>query len=86
MYKFSSFQVVFKAYYRTVLKNNFKNIFGLMAHVYMCCLYKVNIDKTLQGPTVRKEHITPSNAEATFIQSTRMQRFLKTISTLSCWY
>ena len=28
----------------------------------------------------------PSNAEAIFIQSTRMQRFLKTILTLSCWY
>ena len=30
--------------------------------------------------------VNPSNAEATFVQSTRMQRFLKTILTLSCWY
>ena len=28
----------------------------------------------------------PSNAEATFIQSTRTHWFLKTIQTLSCWY
>ena len=30
--------------------------------------------------------LTPSNAEATFVQSTRMQRLLITIQTLSCWY
>ena len=30
--------------------------------------------------------INPSNAEATFVQSTRKQRFLKIILTLSCWY
>ena len=30
--------------------------------------------------------LNPSNAEATFIQSTMMQRFLKTILTLSCWF
>ena len=30
--------------------------------------------------------INPSNAEATFFQSARTQRFLKTIRTLSCWY
>ena len=30
--------------------------------------------------------INPSNAVATFAQSTRMQRFFKTIKTLSCWY
>ena len=28
----------------------------------------------------------PFIAEATFVQSTRMQRFLKNILTLSCWY
>ena len=28
----------------------------------------------------------PSNAEATFVQSTRTQRFLKIFLTLSCWY
>ena len=28
----------------------------------------------------------PSNAKATFLQSIRMQRSLKTIATLSCWY
>ena len=28
----------------------------------------------------------PYNAEATFVQSTRTQRFLKIIQTLSCWY
>ena len=31
-------------------------------------------------------YVNPSNAEATFIQSTRMQRFMKTIYSLSCWY
>ena len=28
----------------------------------------------------------PSNAEATFFQSTKKQRFLKNILTQSCWY
>ena len=28
----------------------------------------------------------PFNAEAAFVESTRTQRFLKTIYTLSCWY
>ena len=28
----------------------------------------------------------PSNAEATFVKNTKMQRLLKTILTLSCWY
>ena len=28
----------------------------------------------------------PFNVEALFVQSTRMQRFLKTMYTLSCWY
>ena len=32
------------------------------------------------------KQVNTSNAKATFIQSTRMQRFLKTIKTLSCWY
>ena len=30
--------------------------------------------------------LNPYNADATFIQRTRTQRFLKTIKTLSCWY
>ena len=30
--------------------------------------------------------LNPSNAEATFVQSTRTQRFLKISQTLSCWY
>ena len=30
--------------------------------------------------------INPSNAEASFVQSIRTQRFLKTIQTLFCWY
>ena len=30
--------------------------------------------------------INPFNAKANFVQSTRMERFLKTIQTLSCWY
>ena len=30
--------------------------------------------------------LSPSNVKATFIQSTRMQRILKTVQTLSCWY
>ena len=28
----------------------------------------------------------PFNAKDTFVQCTRMQRFMKTIETLSCWY
>ena len=28
----------------------------------------------------------PSNADATFVQSTQMQKNLKTLQTLSCWY
>ena len=35
---------------------------------------------------VLKHFNSPSNAEATFVSSTRMQRFLNTIQTLSCWY
>ena len=30
--------------------------------------------------------VNPSNTESTFVQSTRTQRFWKTIETLSCWY
>ena len=30
--------------------------------------------------------LNPSNAEATFVQSTRKQTFLWNIETLSCWY
>ena len=30
--------------------------------------------------------INPANAEATFVKSTRMQKSLKIIETLSCWY
>ena len=30
--------------------------------------------------------VNPSNAEATFVQSTKTQIFLKTIETLSCLY
>ena len=30
--------------------------------------------------------LNTSYAEATFVQNTRPQRFLKTIETLSCWY
>ena len=30
--------------------------------------------------------LNPFNAEATFVQSTRVQRLLETICTLSCWY
>ena len=31
-------------------------------------------------------HRYPFNAEATFLQSTKTQRFLKTLKTMSCWY
>ena len=30
--------------------------------------------------------LNPSNAEATFVQSTKVKRILKIIQTLSCWY
>ena len=38
----------------------------------------------LANPNIKR--VNPSNAEATFIQSTRTQIFSKTIETLSCWY
>ena len=34
----------------------------------------------------RSTRVNPFNAAATFVQSTQMQRCLKTIQTLSCWY
>ena len=35
---------------------------------------------------VTENKIPNSNAKTTLVQSTQMQRFLKTILTLSCWY
>ena len=32
------------------------------------------------------QYLNASNAEATIIQSTRAQRFLKNVETMSCWY
>ena len=44
--------------------------------------------KIHNGKTHGNSHLVfnPSNAKATFIQSTVMQRILKIILTLSCWY
>ena len=36
--------------------------------------------------TPEGDYLNPSNAEATFVRSTRMQIFLKSILTLSCWF
>ena len=33
-----------------------------------------------------RKYLNPSRRWNTFVQSTRMQRFLETIQTLSCWY
>ena len=41
---------------------------------------------TSQKTLSNAAQINPSNAEATYVQSTRMQCFLNTILTLSCWY
>ena len=39
-----------------------------------------------RSPGTYEGCVNPSNAEAIHIQSTRMQIFLKTSETLSCWY
>ena len=50
-------------------------------------------EKAAINPSINKHHkmgteycINPSYAEVTFVQSTTMQRILKNIKTLSCWY
>ena len=48
---------------------------NLNKHRATCCLV-----------TFQDDLIYPSNAEATFVRTTRNQRFLKNIHTLSCWY
>ena len=42
--------------------------------------------KHMQKLSETNKLFNPSNAEATFVQSIRMQRFLKNIQTLSFWY
>ena len=47
---------------------------------FNCCRLLVSRYKRVD------RYIYPSNAEATFVPTTRLQRFLKNICTLSCWY
>ena len=49
--------------------------------IYILNQIKQNVHKQCNGT-----YINPSNAEATSVQSTKTQRFLKIIQTLSCWY
>ena len=49
---------------------------------FFCCL-TTSCPECVGGLT---DPFNPSNAEATFVQSTRMQTFLKSIQTLLCWY
>ena len=51
-------------------------------YVYIVCY----ILPTPSAFLVNTLYCDPSNAEATFVQSTRMLKSLKTIETLSCWY
>ena len=56
---------------------------------FLIFFYPCPLDKS--SLSIRKVNgvvgqVNPSNAKATFVQSTPMQRFLKTIQTLSCWY
>ena len=53
-----------------------------MAHVNRNSGQTYNI----RGTFDKSFHFNPSNAVATFAQSTRMLRFFKTIKTLSYWY
>ena len=55
---------------------------GLLTHYRLGCKHKTHSSQIL----LSREIINPSNAETTFVQSTRMQHFLKNIQTLSCWY
>ena len=52
------------------------------------CFYYTNFFSVQQAPVNWSSAclLHNSNAEATFTQSTTMQRFLKIILTLSCWY
>ena len=55
----------------------------------MRIVFSVNNRKTKTGNFHLNQVLVvlnPSNAESTFVQSTQMQRFLKTIKTMSCWY
>ena len=56
--------------------------------------YTTHLDKSKGTPTLlalkneskKDREINPSNAEPTFVKSTRTQKSLKIIETLSCWY
>ena len=47
---------------------------------------KKRVASALGKGTILNHYFDPSNAEVTFVQSTRIQSFLITILTLSCWY
>ena len=65
--------------------NTFKCIAGStwVTRSYSICYLQVYRAQTLQA---MYRLLNPSNAEATFVQSTRTQRFLKTFWMLSWWY
>ena len=60
-------------------------LFSLFTHTGTRTSHSANHD-TIQCTTLQHHTLNPYNAEATFIQSRRMQRFSKIIETLSSWY
>ena len=44
------------------------------------------LEEYAHTPVIQNPQPNPFSAEATFVQITRMQSFLKTIFILSCWY
>ena len=65
----------------------------IVSGCFLSCSSSSSSLNTLAAPSLPLRHnspsaacLNPSHAEATFVQSTRMQKSLKTIETLSCWY
>ena len=61
----------------------------LTRDAYLTCMqYQAQPDTGIWGYPAADIQFSsnPTNATTTFVQSTRMQRFLKNLQTLSCWY
>ena len=68
------------------LKNTWLSRLDLSEQVIYWKIFERTMSTRSQPTTLLQLFVNPFNAEATFIESTRRQRFLKTIQTLSCWY
>ena len=73
--------------------NVFQNLFCSLLQLIISPLKRrVSLFYNLVNPNAQVlsspglDTVNPFNAETTFVQSTRTQRFLKSIQTLSCWY